>query len=164
MYMYTKDDDTDIEDYTPELWILEVSYVIGGLGTYPHRKWKLKSSRFWVRGSYQMASQPDVSLRFWQASLTLHYRVGLHLGIEKYCLPWGRASESAGWVSIPVTCQVATVAQPKPDRQCASFQACQCGVTNIEDCTFTVPGSCPHRRFELTPSRLWVRRSDQLAS
>jgi hypothetical protein len=45
-----------------------------------------------------------------QASLhsSLQYPVGvLHLGVEK----WRQASESAGQVSLPVTCQAASVTQ-----------------------------------------------------
>jgi hypothetical protein len=40
MYMYTKDDDTNIEDFTPEVF-----YVIRVLGSYPHRGFKLTTSR-----------------------------------------------------------------------------------------------------------------------
>jgi hypothetical protein len=39
-YMYTKDDDTDIEDCTPEVF-----HVIGVLCSCPHRELKRKSSR-----------------------------------------------------------------------------------------------------------------------
>ena len=67
---------------------------------------------------------------------SLQYRIGTGHGlglVEEYRLPWRRASESAGQVSLPVTCQAASVTQP--DRLSATCQLGHdhVGVTNIED-------------------------------
>jgi hypothetical protein len=39
----------------------------------------------------------------------------LHLGTEKYHMPWRGAIESAGQVSLPVICQAVCVAKPQPN-------------------------------------------------
>ncbi len=78
-----------------------------------------------------MASLPLLVCVSRQASLhsSPQYHVGvLHLDVEKWCLsesasdvpscefyatlPWRRASESARQVSLPVTCQAASITQP----------------------------------------------------
>jgi hypothetical protein len=61
----------------------------------------------------------------------------LHLGIEKYHLPWCKASESGCRASeSAVLCHAANVTQL--DRQCATCQELldHIGVTNIEDFFF----------------------------
>jgi hypothetical protein len=98
------------------LWWREVFHVIRVPGSHLRRGFDLMSSRLGVWRSDQLLASLSLDrLLYIAPSSTV---LVLHLGIERYCLSWCWASKSAS------DCQaVCIIAQPQPDRLCATCPA-----------------------------------------